>query len=314
MKNLPTRDIGLTIFRLLLSFLVIRGMFLYFNYSDLLFGKDGIAPYQQYEQQLESLGLSFMKIPFELFPPHYYLWCVVALTFLFALGIGKWFTGALLYVAILNLHLRNPLILDGSDNIILVTLPFVIIADAHRHYSYNWPRFSCEQTGAFHYIRQLAAWGFMLQICIVYFVTGIVKLNTDVWFNGTANYYILQLHEFEATKWNIVLARNALFAKATTWATLVFEILFPFAVLYRPAKYAWLLFGLLFHLGIWFFMRIDVFPWIMIATYFVFITDAEYHAFWKWGKKIVMAEPSEKGTAPETQPLSIETNAPDNAR
>lgn len=279
MMNFQSREIGLTIFRLLMCFLIIRGMFLYFNYSDLLFGKSGIAPYDRYVNYLKKIGLEFLKFPFEHWAPQYYLWFIIIITFLFALGIGKWFIGILLYFSILNLHLRNHLILDGSDNIILITLPFLIIGDSYKYISYNLPKLGLEQTKTFGHLRSLAAIGFLLQICIVYFVTGMVKSNTDVWSNGTANYYILQLDEFEATKWNILLANNAFFTKTTTYFTLAFEILFPFAILFKRMKYIWLLLGVLFHIGIWVFMKIDVFPWIMIATYFVFIDDNEYKHF-----------------------------------
>lgn len=286
-KNFQSRQTGLSFFKMIMGFLIIQNMFRYMNYSDLLFGVDGIAPYGRYIAILEMYGLGFLGSTFEVISPGTYLWLVVLLSLLFATGIGKWVTGGLLYLAILNLHLRNHLILDGSDSVILVCLPFVILADQGSSFFYNWPRFRFENTSLAGHIRKLASLGFLIQVCIIYLATGLVKASFDVWNQGIANYYILQLHEYEATKWNILLANNPLFVKGTTYFTLVFEILFPLAVMYRPTKYIWLILGVLFHIGIWVFMKIDVFPWIMIGTYFVFISDEEYREWWLRIKALV---------------------------
>ena len=53
-----------------------------------------------------------------------------------ALGFGKRLTGILLFLAVIVLKIRNELILDGSDNVIQVTLPFLILADSYRHFTY----------------------------------------------------------------------------------------------------------------------------------------------------------------------------------
>lgn len=276
LKNFKSRQLGISFFKIVMSILVIQNMFRYMNYSDLLFGEDGIAPFERYSAILRLYHLSFLERSFEIISPEAYLWIVVFLSFLFALGLGRWLVGILLYLAILNLHLRNHLILDGSDSVILVSLPFIILADQGNAFFYQWPRFKFEQKENWIHIRKLATLGFLIQICIIYLATGLVKAKFDVWNQGIANYYILQLHEYEATKWNLMLAQNPFFVKVTTYFTLVFEILFPLAILSKYSKYLWLSLGVLFHIGIWIFMKIDVFPWIMIATYFVFITDEEY--------------------------------------
>jgi CubicO group peptidase (beta-lactamase class C family) len=266
-----------------MCFLVIRSMFLYFPYADLLFGVDGIAAYEQYSVALKNAGLGFMQYPFDYpWTVEIYLWAIIIVAFLYSMGIGKWIMGGFLYLLILNLQIRNQMVLDGSDNVILVTLPFLILADEYQRMSYAFPASNFEKSNIFLHIRQSAALGFLIQICIIYFVTGLVKSGCDVWKNGTANYYILQLDEFTGSKWNLLLVKNPFFVKSSTFLTLIFELFFPLAILFKRTKYLWLSIGVLFHVGIWVFMKIDVFPWIMIATYFVFITDKEYELFIDW--------------------------------
>lgn len=272
-----SRQIGLTLFRLALSFLIIRNMFQYLPQADILFGNAGISALTPYLQELRAAGLGFLAPTLSGSNPAWYLWIVVGVSFLFALGIGKWFSGIVLYGLIWNLQQRNQLVLNGSDTVMLNLLPLLILGDAYQHFTYAWPSFSWEHK--LEYLRKLATWGFLLQVSVIYLVTGIAKVGTEVWFDGTANYYTLQLDEFEATSWNKVLVQHALFVKGSTWGTLIFELLFPVAILLRPLKYIWLAMGVFFHLGIWIFMKIDVFPWIMLATYPVFLTDAEWLKF-----------------------------------
>lgn len=277
-----SRAIGFTIFRLLVCFLIIRNLMMALPLSSLIYGNNAIEPFSRYEHTLHNLGLDFLSFTFDMTDPAYYLWMLIGAAFLYGLGIGKWFVGLLVYALLLNLQWRNPMVLSGADNVILVCLPFLILGDSYRILSYNWPSFSFEKSENARFVRRLAALGLMLQVCIIYFVTGIEKAAVDLWQDGIANYYILQLHEFEATKWNVLLAKNPVFVKVTTYLTLVFEIFFPLAILFKKPKYAWLAMGLAFHLGIWFFMRIDVFPWIMISTYFVFFSDKEYKIAIGW--------------------------------
>ncbi|MDO4229874.1 MAG: DCC1-like thiol-disulfide oxidoreductase family protein, partial [Capnocytophaga sp.] len=57
------------------------------------------------------------------------------------------------------------------------------------------------------------------------------------------------------------------------------EIAFPFLVWFKQTKFWIFLGGVFLHIGIWIFMRIDNFSWVMLSTYFVFITNEEFRSF-----------------------------------
>lgn len=276
---MKSHAIGLAIFRVLLCSLIIRNMFLYLPLSDALFSSEAFAPIEDYREVLDSLGLGFIEYVFaSTFSTKMYLISVSAVAFLFMLGIGKWFTGFILFISLMNLQVRNQYMLDGSDNVIQVTLFWLILAESYTHFSYPYPKFKIEKHKNIGHIRHLFTIALMFQVCIIYLVTGVVKTWCDVWHNGTAIYYVMRLDEFTGSVWNYNLTNSAFFVKFSTYSTLIFEILFPMLVLFRWTKYLILLAGFIFHVGIWVFMKIDVFPWIMVSTYFVFLSDEEYTA------------------------------------
>lgn len=282
MKN---REKGITIFRLIIAFLVIRNVFQMLPFADLLLDGSGMASYERYLVYLKEANCSWLAYPFsDTFSGEYYLWGIAILAFLFSIGVGRQISGVLLFFGIFNLQMRNSLMLDGSDSIILISLPFLILADNYKRFSVM-PNFFLKDNNNWKFLRNVAAIGLMIQISIVYFTTGIVKLFCETWADGTAIYYVMRMDEFIGSSWNFVLTDNYFFVKFSTYSTLVFEVLFPFLILYRPTKYLALIAGVFFHLGIWIFMKIDVFPWIMIATYFVFISDEEYKSIYDFCAK-----------------------------
>lgn len=119
----------------------------------------------------------------------------------------------------------------------------------------------------------------MIQVCFVYLFTGLAKHEGELWRNGTAVYYTMRVRDFMATNWNIPLTTNHYFVVILTYFTMFWELAFPFLVWFKKTKFWIFLGGIFLHIGIWFFMRIDNFSWVMLATYFVFITNEEFFSF-----------------------------------
>ncbi|MFM7430668.1 MAG: HTTM domain-containing protein [Flammeovirgaceae bacterium] len=116
----------------------------------------------------------------------------------------------------------------------------------------------------------------MIQICYVYFFTALAKLQGALWLNGTAIYYTMRVDEFRATDWNISLTKNHYFVVLSTYFTLFWELSFSFLIWFRQTKVLIIFFGVILHIGIWIFMRIDNFSWIMIGSYAIFISNDDY--------------------------------------
>lgn len=279
---------GLAIFRVITGFLLLKNYIFYLPMAKYLFGKDAIYPIQNYIDLFKYFNVSYLAYPFE--REHWllvYLIICIILSALFVLGIGRNITSIVLYIFVINLSWRNGFILDGSDNVVQVTLPFLAISNSFKYLTWNNGYVNSESPIKYimnnsffpDFKRQLndfAVIGIWIQISFVYLFTALAKLQGKLWLNGTAVYYTMRVDEFMATSWNIPLTQNHYFVVLSTYFTVFWELSFPFLVWFRQTKRYTLLLGVILHFGIWIFMRIDNFSWIMIGSYFVFLTDLEY--------------------------------------
>lgn len=268
--------IGISIFRIIICFIIIKNICFYFPMADDLFGANGIFPYDLYIKLMKENNIGYLTYPFNIpFASQAFLLLIILFAGLYMLGYGGKLTGIALVLTTIILKFRNGFILDGSDNVIQVLLPFLVLIDNHtyfKHHNKNIPNNNLW----WHKLQDIALLGFMIQVCYVYFFSALEKLQGQLWMNGTAIFYTMRVKEFMATKWNITLTKNLYFVVFTTYFTLIWELMFSFLIWFRKTKFWIILGGVILHFGIWIFMRIDNFSWVMIATYFVFITNKEY--------------------------------------
>ncbi|MDJ0367125.1 HTTM domain-containing protein [Hymenobacter sp. H14-R3] len=285
MKNSPdSHTIGLSIYRVILSFLVIKNMIFYYGTADEMFGADTMVNYQLYHQIINRSVLAWLEYPFQLpYAAKAYIFLVFVLAFLFLFGIYKRVVGTLFCLSLMVLNLRNNFILDGSDNVMQVTLPFLVLAHSYNYFVYDVRLRALDGLQRNRWVALFTSTGatwaaraLMIQVCFIYFFTAIAKMQGSMWLNGTATYYTMRVEEFRQTAWNIPLTNNHYFVVLSTYFTVLWELSFAFLVWFRRTRLLVLLCGVALHVGIWFFMRIDNFSWIMIGTYFVFVTNQEY--------------------------------------
>jgi hypothetical protein len=101
------------------------------------------------------------------------------------------------------------------------------------------------------------------------------------WVDGTALYYVFhvdQLKRFPIPSWFYNLA----VLKAGAWFTLAFEFAFGILVWFKETRYAILVLGALFHLSIEYMLNIQLFEWMVLATYVTFIDPGDLDRSWSW--------------------------------
>ncbi len=277
--------LGLSIFRIILSLIVIKNCIFYLPIADELFGPNAIVSLGSYISL--SKVFSLPVLPFDVpFFPHILLISTIIFASAFMAGFFPRISGIILFLHLFILQMRNGFVLDGSDNIIAVTLPFLLLTNSFRHYSSPKSKIFATATlnifpesikFFFKCVALFGLLGFMLQIGYVYFFTALHKLQGETWLNGTAVYYTMRVDEFRATDWNIFLTKNHYFVVLSTYFTVFWELSFIFLIWFRQTSYIILILGFMLHVGIFIFMRIDNFSTIMIASYLVFIPNKDYY-------------------------------------
>lgn len=177
----------------------------------------------------------------------------------------------------LSLQVRNPFLLNFGDQILRVSLFWALFLPLGRCWSIDAWRAGrpasrepeCSVAGA----------AFLLQICLVYFFTAILKTGADWHEDGTALYYAMQL-DWMVQPFGIWLREQLALTQLLTWGSLALESVGPILLLtpWWPTRLAGVLGFAGLHLGISATLRLGVFPWIDVAVLCAFVPGVVWDA------------------------------------
>jgi hypothetical protein len=105
-----------------------------------------------------------------------------------------------------------------------------------------------------------------VQLVCVYFFNGLYKVTGKDWTEGISLYYVLNdvvLTRFSSAQFSVPLHVT----RWLSWAVLGWELAFPLLVLFRWTRLGALLFGVLFHAGVFLTLEIGGFVPYMLVLY-----------------------------------------------
>lgn len=286
--NTPNKfnyKIALTFFRVMIGIILMKDFFIYFQFRTLLFPEKGIVDFSTYQDISKLYHLEWLYLDFTS-TPVLNVFCISGMIFSVFLFMGFFtrISAIILFFQLFIVKIRMIFMQDGADNFVMVMLPFLAITDSislsDRYESLKKKIFSFFEP----YQEILNIWMYramILQICIVYFFAGLHKLQGETWLDGSALYYILNSSDFSASSTNAFITKWPWVVNLMTWSTIVFQLAFPFLVWVKKLRPFVLLTGLGLHLGIFLFMRIDNFSYVMIAAYTLFLNDNLYLSAYK---------------------------------
>jgi hypothetical protein len=172
----------------------------------------------------------------------------------------------LCWVLTLSLQNRNPWILNSGDTYLRMLLFWDMFLPLGRMYSIdNW---HIAKPKNFRYA-SIASLCLIVQIMLVYVMTGLLKDSAEWLWNGTAIYYALNLNQMVKPLGHYLLHFPALL-KIMTHSTTVLELIFPFLFIF-PFKNSLVrtvaIFSFaLFHIGIFATMKIGIFSGVTLVA------------------------------------------------
>ena len=123
-----------------------------------------------------------------------------------------------------------------------------------------------------------------LQLCFVYFFTGLVKLGND-YFNGVAIYWVM--NDVALSRWPYGVVPVPMFiCRLLTWGTLAFELTFVVLIWVRPLRRWLILAGLGLHLGILVTMEIGWFSQVTMCWYALFVSGETLSRWERRGERV----------------------------
>jgi antimicrobial peptide system SdpB family protein len=267
-------------------------VFLYLReYGDrhFLWGPGGMFPWRDFLSEIHSRGtFSLYAISrsgwwFEIV---FHLGLVTAV--LFMIGWRTRIITIAHFILLISLYERNSILLDGGDNALWIILIFWFWVDSGSRLSLDARRRAKKgrqpdteslryQVGSLlHHAALLAVIG---QICTIYLVSGMYKVQGERWQNGTALYYILRVDQFTWPGVNNLIYEHSSLVTMLTYGTVFFQLSFTFLLFNRAARPYVLFGGIMLHLGIWIHMGLLGFSLTMISLELVIMGDKHYLRF-----------------------------------
>ncbi len=204
-------------------------MIAFTNYRDrhYLWGPDGSYSYELFRQSARFPNYSLYQLSSDrlFFELVYHMGIIVTLLFIF--GTFGRSISLLQLVFVASLNYRNPIILDGGDNIAFLVLFWLVLADSSAISTRLKRRTKPCSTPCIPVITLLhnvAITAIITQLVLLYFLSGLYKAQGSPWYEGTALYYIFQALEFSWPPLTDALRDSLIFGLLASYVTIFFQI------------------------------------------------------------------------------------------
>ncbi|MDA5108508.1 hypothetical protein O3V59_09055 [Brevibacillus thermoruber] len=159
----------------------------------------------------------------------YHLGIVVIILYL--IGWKGRIVSVLNFIFTISLMDRNVLISDGGDNIMRLVLFYLLFANTTAYFSADadayWRRRPLVEHTMWYKIKAVlhnfAVLFCIINLCIMYLTSGLYQVMGEVWHNGTAVYYILQVDEYSHPFFQNLILQNDFLIVLSTYASVIDE-------------------------------------------------------------------------------------------
>lgn len=265
----PRNTVGIYLTRFILGFTILWIYLVKFNERYMLWGPNNV--HNSEASIFPLFNIYYYISNYTLFNIVYIVGIIT--TLLFMLGYKKVFSGPAFFIMTTALYNQNPFILTGGNNILILIVFFLAfmwgdITYKEEQYSSSWT-IKRHLIGLVHNLMLLAS---LIQICIMYFFSGMFKFDGEQWIHGTALYYVLRVTEFTLPGVSEIIYSSALLITIGTYTTLIFQIAFPFLIWFKKLKPYMFLLAVMFHALIGIIMGLTWFSVQMIAVDILFFS------------------------------------------
>ena len=172
------------------------------------------------------------------------------------------------WLLLMSMHNRNPWMINGGDHLMLLLSFWIIFLPVHARASLDSLLSKQERPKSDSFF-DAASVALILQICLVYWCTVILK-SDPAWWNGSAVGITLECDQF-VKPFGIFLRDLPALHAPLTYGTIFWEALGP-VLLFIPIFNSWMrlgaIFGFtLFHTGLEFSMALGLFPMVCITAW-----------------------------------------------
>jgi hypothetical protein len=256
------------------------------HYSDrnYLFGpgSDAVLPHRIFVEQVQekdSFSLYTWSTSDAWFEGVFHLGLLTALAV--TLGLGGRVVLAAHGIFLWSLYERQWAFMDGGDNLAQLVIPMLLLTNCYQYFSFS-SGFANRVTGRIPEsvrslsvpLHNLGVVAIAVQMCLVYVVSGLYKVQGEAWQDGTALFYIMRVPEFELPGVSSLVYNSDILVFLGTYSTTLFLVYFPMGILVPSLRPWTAVASIAFHVSIGVFMGLTAFALTMVACDLIFLSSA----------------------------------------
>ena len=281
----PISPVPIAVYRILFGALVLTNLLFLLPDVNTFYGEHGVLPPAEARSGVSARGLNVLAwLPDNAASLYAFFGVALAAAVCLTVGFLTRWSAAVVWVCLISLHYRNPIVLNSGDAFMRVVSFYLIFSAAGRAISIDrWLRVrrGSEPPGE---PAPAAPWAqrlIQVQLAIAYLATVYWKLHGHTWVHGTAVYYATRIRDYD--RFPVPYLFDHLWTiKLMTWGTLLVELALGALVWFRDLRYPVLLAGVLLHLGLEYSMNIQLFQWLMLTAFVLFIDPRDVRRARQW--------------------------------
>jgi predicted DCC family thiol-disulfide oxidoreductase YuxK len=281
---------SLALFRIVLSIfiltdLLVRSIDLKMFYTDY-----GVLPRSNFK--LDSWQFSIhMLNGSPLFIAILFIIAAVFAIFLL-LGFHTRISTIISWILLVSLQNRNPQILQGGDVLLRMSLLWAIFMPLGECFAID--SLKKAENRKTNLVFSAATIAYLLQICMLYIQTALLKTGVQWHAEGSAIYYAVSIEQFATPLAPLILMLPNTLFMLLTHIVLDIELFGPFVLfisgIFEPLRIITIVIFLSMHAGIRLFMNVGAFSWMPFVAFLPFLPSL----FWEICKKLL----TKKGSLP----------------
>ncbi|MGW1658555.1 HTTM domain-containing protein [Streptomyces atratus] len=276
----PVSVVGVSGTRVILGFVGLMYYISQYGDREFLFGPNSVLPWREFVDRVTengSFSLYAISSSDAWFQIVFHLGLIAAL--LVMLGVGGRIGLAVHWIFLWSIYERQTVLLDGGDNLAYLVIPMLLLTRCYDRFSFSSgigakivDRLPGQIRASATPLHNLGVLAIALQMCLVYIVSGLYKVQGQMWQDGTALFYVLRVPEFTFPALSHFVYENDFLVFSGTYVTVLFLVYFPLGILV-PALRPWAaVMSIGFHLGIGLLMGLTGFALTMVACDLVFLS------------------------------------------
>lgn len=200
--------------------------------------------------------------------PFYPLFCIGLCVFIVMSFTGRLRTlsSIMIYILAINLDHKANFAANGGNNLIHILLIYLIFMNEDLS-TKNKDSFLVYFSNA---LTNCSFFMVKIQICILYFVAAVGKIHGDLWSSGVAMYYVAQVDIFSLQIMKTLMTNSPFLVTFSSYATVAFQLSFPYLVWFKNTRPFILAFGTVLHLSISLVVGLFFFGLALVFSYTAF--------------------------------------------